>query len=92
MANESGKVSRRLTVKLEPMRGGKLSVTVNDSTTRSKEGTRHVEGEIAADTWSHEAAVESFGLVLAPWLESLEDEDPGELFADQKGPKPKIDK
>ncbi len=92
MNSESGKVTRRLTVKLEPQRGKKLSVTVNDSTTRSKEGTRHVEGEISADTWSEDAAVKSFGMVLKPWLRSLKDEDSGELFADQKGPKPKIDK
>ncbi len=92
MTNESGKVTRRLTVKLEPMRGKKLSVTVADSTTRSKEGTRHTEAEIAADTWAEDVAVESFKMVLQPWLRSLKDEDPGELFADEKGPKPKIDK
>jgi len=92
MADESGKVSRRLTIKIEPMRGKKLSVTVADATTRSKEGTRHTEAEIAADTWTEGAAVESFKLVLMPWLHSLINEDPGELFADEKGPKPKIDK
>ncbi len=92
MTSESGKVTRRLTVKLEPMRGKRLSVTVADSTTRSREGTRHTEAEIAADTWTEQAAVESFKLVLMPWLHSLGDEDPGELFAEEKSPKPKLDK
>lgn len=94
MASEpqSGKVTRRLTLKIEPMRGKKLSVTVADATTRSKEGSRHTEAEIGADTWEESSAVESFQLVLRDWVKSLKDEDPGELFADQKGPKPTLDK
>jgi len=92
LASESGKVTRRLTIKIEPMRGKKLSVTVSDSTTRSKEGGRHTEAEIGADTWSEQAAVESFKLILMPWLHSLQDEDPGELFAEEKSPKPRLEK
>jgi hypothetical protein len=92
MAPESGKVTRRLTIKIQPMRGRKWSVTVNDGTTRSEEGKRHVEGEIVADTWSYESASDSFEHVLKAFEKSLKDEDPGELFADEKTPKPKIDK
>lgn len=89
---EGGKVSRRLTVKIEPMRGKKFSVSVSDSTTRSEASKRHSEAEISADIWSEEAAVDSFRMVLKGFSASLKDEDEGELFADEKTPKPRLDK
>lgn len=92
MASEKGKVSRRLTIAIQPMRGRKWSVTVNDSTTRSEESKRHTESEIAADVWSAESVNEAFLRVLRDFEKSLKDEDPGELFADEKTAKPKLDK
>ena len=90
--SEGGKVTRRLTVALEPMRGAKLSVSVTDATTRSEQSKRHRVADIAADIWTNEAATESFGLVFKRFLQTLKVEDEGELFADEKGPKPRLDK
>jgi hypothetical protein len=90
--SEGGKVSRRLTVALEPMRGAKLSVSVTDATTRSEQSKRHRVADIAADIWANDVAESCFGLVLKRFLQTLKIEDEGELFADEKTPKPRLDK
>lgn len=92
MASDKGKVSRRLTLKLEPLRGKKLSISVSDATTRSEEGKRHVEAELTADTWTEEAAVEAFEKILGGFIKSCRSEDPGELFAEETSAKPTLDK
>jgi predicted RNA-binding protein with RPS1 domain len=92
MVSDSGKVARRLSVRITPMRGGKIAFSVQDATTRSEESKRHTEAEITADVWdSPESAKEAFGMLLDRFIESLENEDEGELFADEKGPKPRLD-
>lgn len=90
--SESGKVHRQLSVVLEPMRGKKFSVTVTDSTSRSKEGERKNESIKRSDVWSEGAAMDSFNEVVKVFTKTLKDEDPGELFADEKDAKPKLDK
>lgn len=86
------KLSRRLTIRIEPFGEGKYAVAVVDATTRPKGQKRHNESETGADTWSEDAVVQSFELLFREFARSLEQEDQELLFAETpKTGKPRRD-
>ncbi len=85
------RVTKRLTIKISPHAEGKFAVTVTDSETRSVEGKRKLTGEIAADVWEASSVPEALRMIWAQFERECASEDPGDLFAEKKSAKPKLD-
>lgn len=86
-----GKVTRRLTIKIQPISRSNYSVTFNDGTTRAMDGKRLTEGILTADSFSAGALLQAFSLQFAEFEKSLANESQDDLFGDQKSAKPKLD-
>lgn len=86
------KVTRRLTIKVTPNRGGKFAVTFNDGTTRAEDGKRVTTGVLVADSFdSGDAPLEGIGLQFKDFKKSIAQESEDDLFGDQVSARPKLD-
>lgn len=86
-----GKVTRRLTIKIQPISRSNYAVTFNDGTTRAMDGKRLTEGVLTADSFSGGALVQALGLQFAEFEKSLESESQDDLFGNTGTAKPKLD-
>jgi hypothetical protein len=85
------KVSRSLTITVEPHTKGNFALTFADHTTRSDGGKRITTTEKTADMFQTGSVEKAVGLRFKDFTSSLNDEDPGALFAEEKKAKPRLD-
>ncbi len=85
------KVTRRLTVKIQPISKSNFAVSFNDGTTRAQDGKRVTTGILTTDSFSSGATIEAVDIAFKEFRKSLTEESDDDLFGDQKSAKPKLD-
>jgi hypothetical protein len=85
------RVTRRLGIKITPSSPGKFAINFDDGTTKSDDGKRVTGAVLTVDTFELDGVPQALSLKFRDFARSLENEDQGELFADKKTAKPKLD-
>ena len=85
------KLTRRMTIKIQPISKDNFAVTFTDGTTRSEDGHRTTENDLTSDAFGGGAIPEAIAMRFKTFADSRKSEDPGELFAETKSAKPKMD-
>lgn len=86
------KVTRGLSISIEPISKSSFGVAFKDRTTRSNGEQRRTEEIATADSGTQDAVLEKIGIVFKEFRKSLGEENQGELYGDPgKSEKPRRD-
>jgi len=85
------KVSRILTITIEPHTPDEYAVTFKDTTTESKSGRREGHFSKFSKMTQGGGLADLVGLQFREFAKSLDDYQEGELFAEDKSAKPRLD-